>query len=133
MESAVSAALGGEQEFKALANLWRARVGQPLVRRMEEQGKGHLRAGPQYGTGFLQLLRFVRNVVEHPPPAVTEELVWGDDAAVAAAAAANGGSERQRARAYLGHFARQLPELPLAVHAGLSQLARQQQQQLGKS
>lgn len=116
VESAVSAALGAE-EFAALGDGWRVRVGRPLVHRMEEQGKGHLRAG-RYGQGFLQLLRLVRNVVEHPP-AVTAELIGGGEAA---AAAANRGSDRDRARAYLGHFVRVLPELPLAVHAGLRHL-----------
>lgn len=118
VDAAAAAALGGGAErFSAFADRWRERVGQALVNRMEEQGKGHLRAGPQYGPGFLQLLRFTRNVVEHPPP-VDAALAGGD----AAAAAAANATDRQRAEFHLGLLVQALPELPLAVHAALRHL-----------
>lgn len=136
VDAAVSAALrrasaaDSSEIFAALSEGWQRRVDPSFVRRMEEQGGGHLRAGAQYGTGFQQLLRFARNVVEHPPPADEAAGRRGGGAGgggVGAGGAIPGSSDKDRASFYLAKIVEALPELPLAVHAALLHLQHDRQ------
>lgn len=142
----LDAALGTDRRT-ALSSAWAARIGAPLMRQMEDQSLG--RAGDRdrkaYGTGFSQLLRFVRNVVEHPPPRESVDRAFAADRRAAAAllgSSAQPQPQQQTGRAgdddaaadyALAYVLSVVPELPLACHVALEHwrsLPPAQQQQL---